>query len=182
MPLEIVSTAKINRDFLTEERDARALLVNNLTGLRAMELFSENFKEELPKKTTALALAKLFLPNIKYFVIKWMSAKMRLRKEILHHQDNPLVRVLLRSNMWDPSIFPTEAFEELKKTKANEEVRNRLNLDKNGGLVTKSYDNPKYNHGKSSQNNKGRSYEGRHQNEPFCNKHSYKTFTKRFIS
>ena len=174
VPLDVVSTAKVNRDFQTDERDARALLVNNLTGLRATELFSENFKDELPKKTTALALAKLFLPNIKYFVIKWMSAKMRLRKEILHNQDNPLIRILLRSNMWDASIFPKEAFEELKNTKASDGVRNKLNLDKNGGLAKKPYDNPKYNHGKASQNNKRRSYDGRHQRDSFRNKHDYK--------
>ena len=162
-PLEIDSTTKIHRDYLNEERDTRALLVNNLTGLRAVELFSDNFKEDQSKKASALAMARLFLPNIKYFIVKWMAAKMKLRREILHQQDNEPVRILLKSNMWDPSVFPTEAIEKVRITKFSDGIRNKLNLDKNGGLVKKSFDNSGFNQRNSTQNFKRKSYEGRNQ-------------------
>ena len=176
LPLDI-STPKIHKDFQTNERDARAHLVNNLTGLRALELHSDSL-DEGSKKSSALAIAKVFLPNIKYFVIKWMAAKMKLRKAILHNQDSPAARVLLKSNMWDPSIFPKEAYSAAKNAKSDDSLRNLLNLDKSGDLTTKTFDYSRYN--QSNSQYKGRYIERRKQKSPYRKKGSNRGSNKHF--
>ena len=138
LPLGI-KKPKINREFRTNERDTRAQLVNNLTGLRSLELHTNDL-EESTKKSSGNAIAKIFLSNIRFFAINWMSAKMKLRKQLLNNQDTDGTRILLKSNMWDASIFPKEAFEEVKKLKSNDSIRSRLNMDKEGGVFKKPYD------------------------------------------
>ena len=178
-PLDISTTTKISKDLLNDERDTRAHLVNNLTGLRSLELLSDNLKEE-SKKSSTLAIAKIFLPNIRYFVVKWMAAKMRLRKEILHNQDTNPVRILLKSNMWDPSIFPKEAFDEARNSK-NSGLRTLLNLDTSGGLTKKSFDSTRYPQGNS--NYKGKSYDKRKQRGSYSNRRGNRGYkNERFSS
>ena len=57
---------------------------------------------------------------------------MNLRNSILHNQDTHAVRLLLKSDMWSPSIFPKSALEEAEKTKKFSGLRSILNLNNDG--------------------------------------------------
>ena len=92
-----------------------------------------------------------------------MAAKMRLRKYILLQQDTNAVRTLLRSNMWDPSVFPTEAFDELKEERGSNSFRTILNLNKNGTLYRKPNEFTKVNQRLYNPNYKGKSFDDRYQ-------------------
>ena len=82
--LDMDSVIKISKEILEEERNARALFVNNLTGLVTLELFGNKLKDETNLATTH-AIARLFLPNIKPLLIRWVSAKLKIRRLILHN-------------------------------------------------------------------------------------------------
>ena len=133
-----LDVGKINKnnlpDLLEEEKDTRNILVNNITGLRALELLAENLKSDSSSQSTTLAIASLFLSNLKPLIVNWMDAKMKLRKSILHNQDSHAVRLLLKSDMWSPNIFPKTALEEAEKTKKYSGLRNILNLNNDGSL------------------------------------------------
>ena len=133
-----LDVSKINKnnltDLLEEEKDTRNILVNNITGLRALELLAENLKGDSSSQSTTLAIASLFLSNLKPLIVNWMDSKMKLRKSILHNQDSHAVRLLLKSDMWSPNIFPKSALEEAEKTKKFSGLRNILNLNNDGSL------------------------------------------------
>ena len=133
-----LDVGKVNKDnlsdLLEEEKDTRNILVNNITGLRALELLAENLKSDSSSQSTTLAIASLFLANLKPLIVNWMEAKMNLRKSILHNQDSHAVRLLLKSDMWSPNIFPKSALEEAEKTKKFSGLRHILNLNNDGSL------------------------------------------------
>ena len=131
--LEMDAVTKIPRDVLDEERDARALLVNNFTGLRTLELLGQKLKNEADLATTQ-AIARLFLPNIKPAFIRWVTAKIKLRSLILQKQKHSAAHVLLTSNVWEPSVFPKEAIERATKRGDRNDIKNVLNLSNRGDL------------------------------------------------
>ena len=155
--LDINKTTKVG-DSLEEENYTRALLVNYITGLTSLDTLGEKFKDDKSTQSTIFAIAKLFLFALKTLIVNWMEAKMKLRRIILHGQDTEAVRILLKSNMWLPCIFPEDALEKAKNTKAYSGIRNILNLHKDG-----SYRDPYYYNKKKSKNfNKNHSYNERY--------------------
>ena len=57
---------------LDKELDTRTNLVNQITGLRNIEIFSDKLKKEDNKRSTALAIAKGFLPVLKFIIVDWI--------------------------------------------------------------------------------------------------------------
>ena len=169
--LDIFSTTKISKVILDEERDARALLVNNFTALKTLELFGGKLKDESNIAATQ-AIAKLFLPNLKPSYINWATAKMKIRKIILHGQDHSAARILLRSNLWDPAIFPKEAIDEARKRGSQHDIRNVLNLSSTGELAKKPNNNSNFQ--KTTQGTGQWGYHARQDNSPFHNYSNYK--------
>ena len=159
-----VENVSVSPDLLIEERDTRALLVNNLTGLRALELLSDKFKDDMSNQSATLAIARLFIINLKPLIVNWMFSKMMVRKSILHNQKGSTARVLLESTLWDPLIFPKAALEEAKNTKNNSGINNLLNLSDTGMLV-KQYPKPGYNQGRPKQNDYRNSSKGHYNND-----------------
>ena len=159
-----VSVVSVTTDMLNEERDTRALLVNNLSGLRALELFSDKFKKDMSKQSATLAIARLFMINLKPLIVNWMYAKMIVRKAILHNQNGATARVLLKGNLWDPLIFPKDALEEAKNTKNNSGINNLLNLS-DKGMLEKPYSKSSYNQGRPKQNDHWNSSKGYYNND-----------------
>ena len=92
-----------------------------------------------------------------------MEAKMILRKYILHNQNTQAVRVLLKSNMWLPNIFPSEALEEAGKTKKYSSLKYILNLNDDGSLRK---DHSDY----SKKNNHRNSHQKRHYEDSIASK------------
>ena len=155
------SKKKVFNPLLDKELDTRTNLVNQITGLRALELFSDKFNETDNKKSTILAIAKSFISVLKTLLVDWMEAKMKLRKSILHDQDSETVRILLKSNMWDSFIFPESALVEIKDFKESN-IRNILNLNKDG-----SFKRPSFNRGRSHHHNSRPHYNSSHKNQPY---------------
>ena len=118
---------------LDKELETRTNLVNQITGLRNLEILSEKFKKEDNNCYTTLAVAKGFLPVLKSLLVDWMEAKMALRKSILHNQDTEAVRILLQADMWQPTIFAEESLEDVKNCK-DSGLRKILNLNKDGSF------------------------------------------------
>ena len=170
--LDIDAVNKVTNKMLEEERDTRALLVNNITGLQSLELFGDNLKDKV-KLATAQAIAKLFLPNIKFLLISWISAKLRIRQKILHDQDNTAARILLKSNVWDPVIFPKEAIDQAMKKDKND-LRHLLNLS-NKGELTRALTNTSFQYKRQKQYGQRRFYENRNKyDKPFRDSNTYK--------
>ena len=175
--LDIYSTTKISKVILEEERDARALLVNNFSALRSLEIFGGKLKDEA-NIATAQAIAKLFLPNIKPSYLNWLSAKMKIRKLILHGQDHAAARTLLLSNLWDPAIFSKESVEQIRKRGSQHDMRNILNLSSTGELI-KTSNNDYFQ--KSTQVSVQRRFPTRQDNSHFQNRSNFKgSYKKQF--
>ena len=54
------------------------------------------------------------LVNVKNDTIRWMVAKMQVRRSLLPNYQNFDVLNMLRFSLWGPGIFPKEAFDELR--------------------------------------------------------------------
>ena len=65
---------------------------------------------------TGNGIAKRMLVNVKNDTIRWMMAKMQVRRNLLTNLQNFDVLNMLRFSLclWGPDIFPKEAFEELR--------------------------------------------------------------------
>ena len=157
---------------LERELDTRTNLVNQITGLRNLEILSEKIKNEDNKRSTTLAIAKGFLPVLKFLLVDWMEAKMALRKAILHDQDTEAVRILLKADMWQPTIFAEESLEEVKNNK-DPGLRKILNLNRDGSFkkpITFTKGSPYTNTRGRSQHNRPlprRSYNDRTKKQEF---------------
>ena len=84
-----------------------------------------------------------------------MDAKIKLRQSILYNQDTEAVRVLLKSNMWLPNIFPKETLEKVKDMKKDSGLRSVLNLNADGSLKQPPQFTPKW----SNNGNSKKKYE-----------------------
>ena len=155
--LDINETIKVG-EALEEEKDTRALLVNYITELASLDRLGGKYKNDKSTQSTILAIARLFLSTLKPLIVNWLEAKMNLRKLILHNQDTEAVRILLKSNMWLPNIFPEDALEKARNTKTYSGLRNILKLSKDGSLRDPLY----YGKKKSKNYNKSRSYKETH--------------------
>ena len=111
----------VPKNLLTHEREARKRVVNTMTSLHLLDLFGEKIDsiDEHIKRATRIsslqtkAIARTILPNLKFTIITWMIAKMKIRKTVLkdHTQSNNLK--LLRSSLWDENLFPSSVTNEL---------------------------------------------------------------------
>ena len=175
LALDIYSTNKISKAILDDERNARALLVNNITALKSLELFGDKLKDESNIAATQ-AIAKLFFSNVKPSLNNWISAKIKIRKLILHGQEHSAHRDLLKSNIWDPAIFPKEAIDELRKRGTQSDIRNILNLSSTGGLSKAPF-----NKGNFQKSNQGSHWgnQSRQDSWPFRNYSNYKAPQKK---
>ena len=158
---------------LDKELETRTNLVNQITGLRALELFSDKFNETDNKKSTVLAIAKTFIPVLKTLLVDWMEAKLKLRKAVLHNQDTEAVRILLRADMWSPSLFSDSSIEEIKNFK-DSNLRRILNLNLDGSLS-----NPQFNKGRP-QRHRPRSHSSLHYKNQHLHKNKKEDFKRPF--
>ena len=119
--LNINVNFNVAKHLLTQERDAKRRIVNTLTSLHLLDLFSEKIDsmDEHIKRTTRLsssqtkAIARTMLPNFKGNIITWMIAKMRVRKAVLKNHSHSNNLKLLRSSLWDEHLFPKSITDEL---------------------------------------------------------------------
>ena len=70
--------------------------------------------------------------NIKNDTIRWMFAKMRVRRSLTPNTRNFNVLSMLKFPLWNSEIFPKEAFEDLRK-----KYPGRSSLDSTLGISPK---------------------------------------------
>ena len=111
--LELNFPAKVSNSALKEELKARSELVNYLSGLKLIELFSTKLDDN-SKASALLAIAQHFLPMLKRLVIEWMASKISVRSQFLNDTKSTASLQLLKSSLWDNKIFPEDAINTLK--------------------------------------------------------------------
>ena len=114
MALDLTYTAEVSSTVLKGELTARNELINFISGLRLLELFSASI-EDKPKSLALIAISQHFLPTLKNLVINWMAAKMLVRKKVLKNSTKSAAKQLLKSSLWDKGIFPTDVINDLKE-------------------------------------------------------------------
>ena len=174
-------------NFLLKEKEARLALLHTIGTLHLMELYvgkvaqvPEEHRNPLklcPK--TGLGIAKRMLVNIKNDTIRWMVAKMQVRRSLLPSLQNFDVLNMLRFSLWGLEIFPKEAFDELRAKHLGKSSLDAL-LDITPKLpedVTKATEDKSLNLGNKNQrtsqfqnprkgNNKRGTRGGRNRNKP----------------
>ena len=123
-------------ELLTKEREHRQLLVNQFQSLHLMDLYSskvDNLSEDTKRKhklssTEGKAIAQIMLPNTKFLIAQWMQSKMEVRKAILSRNSwLGDVTWILKSSLWNSSIFPKSAINDLRYETKND-VAEKLGL------------------------------------------------------
>ena len=112
----------VANNLLLREKEARLSLLHTIGTVHLMELYvgkvaqvPEEHRNPIklcPK--TGNGIAKRMLVNVKNDAIRWMVAKMQVRRSLLPNYQNFDVLNMLRFSLWGPDIFPKEAFDELK--------------------------------------------------------------------
>ena len=133
--LEFNFTVTVSSSALKEELKARTELVNYLSGLKLLELFSTKF-EDKSKTSALLAISQHFLPMLKRLVIEWMISKISVRKIFLKNNSSTASSQLLKSSLWDNKIFPDEAINLLKDRGQQRSVASMIY----GGSHSSSFD------------------------------------------
>ena len=126
-------------NFLNKEKEDRLSLLHTMDTLHLMELFvlkiekvSEQERNSIklcPK--TGKGITKCILVNIKNDAIKWMMSKIMMKIH-LPNMRNYNVLNMLRFSLWGPSIFPKEAFKDLRERNPG-----KTNLDAVLGISAK---------------------------------------------
>ena len=103
---------------------------------------------------TGEGITKRILVNVKVDAINWMMSKMAVRKSLLPNMKNQHVCDMLKSSLWDPDIFPEEAFGDLKTRNPGRKLESLLGIQ---GTMPKEYQN--WTTPGTSANSNPRSYE-----------------------
>ena len=117
---------KANKQLLTKENDTRQAMLHAFSTLHHQELLT-NKLELMSHEHRAIygltpevskGICRMQLSQLKYFISRWMIAKMKLRKDILRdNKDNIQLNInfLLQQSLWDPDIFPKDSFNQLRE-------------------------------------------------------------------
>ena len=102
--------------YLEEETRTRSILVDSISGLSMLDSLAKELKENLILHTAVEAISRHYLPQLCDNSLRWMFAKMDVRKIVLQGSQNPQAIALLKSNMWEPTIFESEMIERFVKS------------------------------------------------------------------
>ena len=117
---------KANKQLLAKENETRQAMCHAITTLHFQELLTNKLALMSDEHKTlygltpevSQSLSRMQLSQLKYFISRWMTAKMRVRKDILKEnvEDTQLnINFLLQQSLWDADIFPKESFNKLRK-------------------------------------------------------------------
>ena len=106
--LELDYTIKVPRKYLLEEKVARLRLIEYISSIGTLDNIIR--KVEDPVLVEVLkAAARHCVSFLKDFAKVWYTAKFLVRKIALQYSLSPRAMQLLRSNMWEASLFAIEA-------------------------------------------------------------------------
>ena len=180
--------------YLEKERDTRAKLVNHITGLDMLEALTDKLTDQPATASYTQAISRHLSAQLKDFTLDWITAKLDIRRFVLQGQTSVPASNLLKSNIWEPTLFG-------KTTVSVEKNRNTMNmcLQKNIGL-TKHYNAGIKGFGRNTQpeeletgyisrrykdfsgvnSNRGPSHKRRHTKKPYEHHNSYSHATDKY--
>ena len=131
-------TSSCTPEILNKEKETRKLLVNQFTTIHLIELLgtkinklddSVKAKHRISSEECK-AIAQTMLPTKKHLMAQWMKAKMEVRNSLLSKNSwLGAVSWILKSSLWDSSIFPKSAIEQMRHEATND-VAEKLGLTK----------------------------------------------------
>ena len=113
VPSQLLMTEKLTRFALIHSFGTLQLFELYVTKVEQVPEERRNPAKLCPK--TGLGIAKRLMVNIKNDTICWMFAKMKVRRSLTPNLRNFDVLGMLKFFLWNPDIFPKDAFDELKK-------------------------------------------------------------------
>ena len=117
---------KAKKHLLTDENETRQAMLHCFTTLHYQELLTNKLELMSDEHKTIYGLTpdlsksicRMLLPQLKYAIVRWMIAKMRLRKDILKDNANEDINLniqyFLKQSLWDPDIFPKDSFTHIR--------------------------------------------------------------------
>ena len=126
--LELDYTIKVPKKYLLEEKVARMRLIEYISSIGTLDNIIRKVEE--PVLAEALkAAARVGVSFLKDFAKVWYEAKFLVRKIALQYSRSPRAMQLLRSNMWEASLFAVEATQAfIDKDNFGEGTKARLSL------------------------------------------------------
>ena len=113
--------------YLNEEKVARAKLIECISGISMLEQTTKEKQDEVLTNTLK-AIAKHFLSSLKDSALNWISAKFMVRQIILQFSSSSAALDLLRSDVWEASVFDSNMIKDiLKKNTQNLTFKELLN-------------------------------------------------------
>ena len=151
---EGLDTSSCTSELLKKERESRKLVVLQFASTHLVELYSNKVGslDDTTKSRNRIsseegkAIAQTMLPVMKHLIVQWMQAKMAVRKA-LFYKNIILGNVswILKSSMWDSSIFPKSAIDQLRHEVTND-VAEKLGYRVTGYGNTQQPPNKKMKH------------------------------------
>ena len=106
-------TPSIPNKFLETECAYRAQLVDSISGLSMLDSLAKKVKHDVSTHTAVEAIARHYLSLLSGTTLRWISAKIDIRKIVLQGSSTPHAADLLESNVWEPTIFGSKAVTKL---------------------------------------------------------------------
>ena len=114
--------------YLNDEKVARAKLIECISGISMLEQTTKEIEDEVLSNTLK-AIAKHFLSSLKDSALNWISAKFTVRQIILQFSSSSAALDLLRSDVWEASVFDSNMIKDiLKKNTQNLTFKELLNV------------------------------------------------------
>ena len=164
---------KANKQLLTKENETRQAMLHAFSTLHYQELLTNKLELMSDEHKSLYGLTpevskgicRMQLSQLKYFISRWMIAKMRVRKDILKDNDGTTTQLninfLLQQSLWDPDIFPKDSFSQLRERCGVLHVAPLIGLSKpitNNNNPNGNNNNITNNGGNNSNNNNGNGY------------------------
>ena len=102
--------------YLEEEAKTRTNLVDSITGLSMLYSLAKELESNVTAHTAVEAISRHYLPQLCENSLRWTFAKTDVRKIILQGSKAPQAIKLLKSNMWEPNIFATDAVKQFMES------------------------------------------------------------------
>ena len=134
--LEVTDTIIVPQNLLKEEKTTRTRLVEYISGIGMFDCIIGKIDSTSPLHEALKAATRHSVSFLKDYTEAWYKAKFAVRRAALQYTAKPISMKLLCSNMWEASLFGSDAVTDfINRDVRQEGTMNRLGLkpyNKNG--------------------------------------------------
>lgn len=128
--LEIRGTIWVPKPYLVEEKNTRIRFLEYVSNLGMLEGIISKVEPNSPLSEALKATSRHSLSFLKDYSDLWYRAKFLVRRIALQYTTQPIATRLLCSNMWEASLFGSEAITDFLSTDVRQEgTMKRLDID-----------------------------------------------------